>query len=130
MSSVTPQAWWLERCKLRLLVSCVARQGRLRRERGHCFAEARRWTRCLVAPTNARRDLATCQRHGDVLSREHHVALEIALRLQRADEAQTETVRQATLHFWSSECIEHFRLEEELLLPALARHAGADDPDI
>jgi hemerythrin-like domain-containing protein len=65
-----------------------------------------------------------------VLSREHHVALEIALRLQRADEAHTETVRQATLDFWSSECIEHFRLEEEVLLPALAKHAGADDPDI
>jgi iron-sulfur cluster repair protein YtfE (RIC family) len=55
---------------------------------------------------------------------------EIALRLQRADEAQTETVRHATLDFWNSECREHFRLEEELLLPALARHAGADDPDI
>ena len=37
------------------------------------------------------------------LSREHHVALEIALRLQRADKAQTETVRQATLDFWSSD---------------------------
>jgi hemerythrin-like domain-containing protein len=34
------------------------------------------------------------------------------------------------LDFWSSECVEHFRLEEELLLPALARHTGADDPDI
>ena len=64
------------------------------------------------------------------LSREHHVALEIALRLQCADETQTETVRQATLDFWSSEGKDHFRLEEELLLPALARHAGADDPDI
>ena len=64
------------------------------------------------------------------LSREHHVALEIALRLQRADKTQTETVRQATLDFWSSECEAHFRLEEDLLLPALARHAGTDDPDI
>ncbi len=64
------------------------------------------------------------------LSREHHIALEIALRLQRADEAQAKTVRRATLDFWSSECSEHFRLEEELLLPALAKHAGADDSDI
>jgi hypothetical protein len=65
-----------------------------------------------------------------VLSREHHVALELALRLQRATAADAETVRQATLDFWHEEGREHFRLEEELLLPAFARHAPADDVDV
>jgi hypothetical protein len=65
-----------------------------------------------------------------VLSREHHVALELAVRMQRATDASAETITQATLDFWRDEGREHFRLEEELLLPAFARHAGPDDPDI
>jgi hemerythrin-like domain-containing protein len=65
-----------------------------------------------------------------VLSREHHVALELALRLQRASDVDAETVRRATLDFWREEGRGHFRLEEELLLPAFARHAGADDADV
>jgi len=65
-----------------------------------------------------------------VLSREHHVALELALRLQRATDTDADTVTRATLDFWREEGREHFRLEEELLLPAFARHAGADDPDV
>jgi hemerythrin-like domain-containing protein len=76
--------------------------------------------------------IETVQRSSElaVLSREHHVALELALRLQRATAADAETVTEATLDFWRSEGREHFRLEEELLLPAFARHAGADDADI
>ena len=65
-----------------------------------------------------------------VFSREHHVALELALLLQRATAADAETVTEATLDFWRAEGREHFRLEEELVLPAFARHAGADDADI
>ncbi|MGZ6644412.1 MAG: hemerythrin domain-containing protein [Solirubrobacteraceae bacterium] len=65
-----------------------------------------------------------------VLSREHHVALELALRLQRATGADAAAVRRAALEFWRDEGSEHFRLEEELLLPAFARHAGADDADV
>lgn len=65
-----------------------------------------------------------------VLSREHHVALELALRLQRATDTDAGTVTRATLDFWREEGRQHFRLEEELLLPAFARHAGAGDPDI
>jgi len=64
------------------------------------------------------------------LSREHHVALELALRLRRATVADAGAVRDAALAFWDDEGREHFRLEEELLLPAFARHAGDDDPDI
>jgi hemerythrin-like domain-containing protein len=65
-----------------------------------------------------------------VLSREHHVALELGLRLQRATDADVETATQEALQFWREEGREHFRLEEELLLPAFARHAGADDEDV
>ncbi len=64
------------------------------------------------------------------LSREHHVALEIALRLRRATEADADDVRTAFLRFFSDEGREHFRAEEELLLPAFVRHVAADDPDI
>jgi hypothetical protein len=76
--------------------------------------------------------IAAMQRSNElaVLSREHHAALELAVRLQRADDADAETVRQATLDFWREEGRGHFRLEEELLLPAFARHAGADDADV
>jgi hypothetical protein len=71
--------------------------------------------------------IAAVQRSNElaVLSREHHVALELALSLQRATDVDAETVRQATLDFWREEGRLHFRLEEEVLLPAFARHAGA-----
>jgi hypothetical protein len=49
------------------------------------------------------------------LSREHHVALEVALRLRRATGLDAETVRDATLGFWHEEG-RYFRLEEEFLL--------------
>lgn len=64
------------------------------------------------------------------LSREHHVALEVALRLRRATDADAETVREAALDFWRGEGRAHFCLEEELLLPAFAGRVPADDPDI
>jgi len=64
------------------------------------------------------------------LSREHHVALEIALRLRRATTDDAEAVRAAFLTFFEDEAREHFRAEEELLLPAFARRAPADDPDV
>lgn len=64
------------------------------------------------------------------LSREHHVALEMALRLRRATAADAEPVRVAFLRFFEDEAREHFRAEEELLLPAFARHAATDDPDV
>jgi hemerythrin-like domain-containing protein len=76
--------------------------------------------------------MRTVQRSNElaVLSREHHVALELGLRLQRATDVDAEAVRQEALDFWREEGREHFRLEEELLLPAFARHAGADDEDV
>lgn len=65
-----------------------------------------------------------------VLSREHHVALELALRLQRVVDVDAESVRHETLDFWRADGCGHFRLEEELLLPAFVRHVGADDAGV
>ncbi len=64
------------------------------------------------------------------LSREHHVALEVALRLRKATPADAEAARERFLKFFEDEAREHFRAEEELLLPAFARHAAPDDPDV
>ena len=59
------------------------------------------------------------------LSRDHHHALDAALRLRRAED---DTVEAAVAHFdrfWESAGRRHFEIEEELLLPALPR----DDPE-
>ncbi len=64
------------------------------------------------------------------LSREHHVALEVALRLRRATAADGDAARVAFLEFFKEEAREHFRAEEELLLPAFSRHVDDDDPDV
>lgn len=63
------------------------------------------------------------------LSREHHVALEVALRLRRATDADAADAQGAFLRFYEDEARKHFRAEEELLLPAFAAHAGPEDPD-
>lgn len=64
------------------------------------------------------------------LSREHHVALEMALRLKRAAPTDAEAVQAAFLRFFVDEGQRHFQAEEEFLLPAFARHAAAEDPDV
>ena len=64
------------------------------------------------------------------LSREHHVALELALRLKRATVLDADEVRGLVTGFWDDEGRDHFRAEEDILLPAFARHAPADDPDV
>jgi hypothetical protein len=64
------------------------------------------------------------------LSRDHHHALVIAQRLRRATaETATETAG-AFLSHWDAEEKLHFRLEEELLLPAYAAHGESDHPAI
>ncbi len=65
-----------------------------------------------------------------VLSREHHVALEVALRLRKATPADADAARERFLRFFDDEAREHFRAEEELLLPAFARYVAPDDQDI
>lgn len=64
------------------------------------------------------------------LSHEHHRALELALSLRRAGEGDLEARREAAVAFWRREGREHFRIEEDELLPVFARHVSADDPDI
>lgn len=61
------------------------------------------------------------------LSRDHHHGLFAALKLRRASAADAEDARRAFLEFWHGEGAHHFHVEEEVLLPALARHASADD---
>lgn len=56
------------------------------------------------------------------LSRDHHHALVIAQRLRRATVETATEVARAFLSHWDAEEKLHFRLEEELLLPAYAAH--------
>ena len=62
------------------------------------------------------------------LSRDHHQALAIALRLRRADDDTAEQAQSAFLEFWRSHGREHFRAEEEILLPAFAGHGDSHHP--
>jgi hemerythrin-like domain-containing protein len=64
------------------------------------------------------------------LSREHHQGLYVAMRLKRATAGSAAEARRAFLEFWQTEGSKHFRIEEEVLLPAYARHRPADDPAI
>jgi len=72
------------------------------------------------------------------LSQHHHFALIQALEMRRASEAPAEkraaaVERQAEqfVRFWRKSGQVHFREEEEVLLPAYARHTRLDrDPDV
>ena len=64
------------------------------------------------------------------LSHQHHQGLFVALRLKRADSATAVEARRAFLAFWESDGREHFRIEEEVLLPAYARHGAHDHPAV
>jgi iron-sulfur cluster repair protein YtfE (RIC family) len=56
------------------------------------------------------------------LSRDHHQGLFVAQRLRRATPATADEARRAFLEFWETDGHAHFSAEEELLLPAFARH--------
>ena len=45
------------------------------------------------------------------------------MRLKRAGSGDSDRVSQEFLDFWSAHGAPHFRIEEEILLPAYARHA-------
>jgi hypothetical protein len=64
------------------------------------------------------------------LSRQHHQGLFIALTLKRADPESAVEARRAFMEFWESDGREHFRIEEEVLLPAYARHGAHDHPAV
>jgi hemerythrin-like domain-containing protein len=65
-----------------------------------------------------------------VLSRGHHQGLFVALRLRRATPASAADARRAFIEFWQTEGRQHFRVEEELLLPAYARHRPVSEPAV
>jgi len=60
------------------------------------------------------------------LSRDHHHGLFVALRLRRATPDDAAEAQSLFLEFWRTEGARHFRVEEEVLLPALARHTAPD----
>ena len=61
------------------------------------------------------------------LSRDHHQALYRAMRMKRAAEDDLGEVRDNVLEFWVDHGAKHFRIEEEILLPALATSADPGD---
>jgi iron-sulfur cluster repair protein YtfE (RIC family) len=61
------------------------------------------------------------------LSHDHHQALHQALRLKRVGEDDLREVTAGVLEFWREQGALHFRIEEEILLPAFARHADPGD---
>jgi hypothetical protein len=63
-----------------------------------------------------------------ILSRDHHQALFVAQRLSRADADTAAAARTRFLDFWTGEGRAHFRLEEEVLLPAYAAYGDPHDP--
>jgi hypothetical protein len=60
------------------------------------------------------------------LSRDHHHALVLARRLRRAHESDAEDVARAFLTHWEDEERLHFRIEEEVLLPAYAMYGDVE----
>ena len=76
--------------------------------------------------------MAGIKRHESMqpLSRHHHHALMTALNIRKVLEAgevteeQLESLRHDCLEFWDKDGNEHFREEEEILMPAYARYAS------
>ncbi len=64
------------------------------------------------------------------LSRDHHRALEVALKLRRASEDDAGRVSGEFLDFWREHGALHFRIEEDVMLPAFARHGDPTDPRV
>lgn len=62
------------------------------------------------------------------LSHDHHQVLVIAQQLRRATADSTGELASAFLATWESDEKRHFRLEEELLLPAYAAHGDPAHP--
>lgn len=74
------------------------------------------------------------KRHPDLreFSDDHHQGLVNALRLKRTaagDGVISEEVARAFLKFWQEDTSIHFRKEEEVLLPVMARHGGDLEQD-
>jgi hemerythrin-like domain-containing protein len=64
------------------------------------------------------------------LSRDHHHTLVMARRLRRATGSTVSLLLRDFREFWVTDERLHFRIEEELLLPAYAAYGDAGDPAI
>jgi hemerythrin-like domain-containing protein len=64
------------------------------------------------------------------LSHDHQHGLAVALELTRATEQTAADAAAAFASFWETEGRQHFRAEEELLLPAVTRHLPAEHPAV
>jgi hypothetical protein len=62
------------------------------------------------------------------LSHDHHQALSVARKLRRATADTAGEARSAFVAYWEQHGRAHFRLEEEVLLPAYAAHADPHNP--
>jgi hypothetical protein len=62
------------------------------------------------------------------LSRDHHQALSVAQKLRRATADTAQEARSAFVAYWEEHGRAHFRLEEEILLPAYAAHGDPHHP--
>ena len=62
------------------------------------------------------------------LSRGHHHALVVAAQLRRATSLTTDQACDAFLAYWDREGREHFRQEEEILLPVYGRYGDPHHP--
>ena len=62
------------------------------------------------------------------LSHDHHQALFVAQKLRRATAETADDARTAFLAYWKEHGRAHFRLEEEILLPAYAGHGDPYHP--
>jgi hypothetical protein len=63
------------------------------------------------------------------LSHQHHQGLFATLQLKRERRETAAEARKVFLDFFQREGARHFRAEEELLLPAFARHSEFDRPE-
>jgi hypothetical protein len=62
------------------------------------------------------------------LSHDHHQALSIAQKLRSATAGTAGDARAAFVAYWDGHGRGHFQLEEEILLPAYARHGDSHHP--
>src|SRR5437764_15253437 len=62
------------------------------------------------------------------LSRDHHKTLRVAQELRRATPPTAVHVRARFLSYWNTHGRAHFRIEEEVLLPAFAAHGDPYHP--
>ncbi|WP_087973266.1 hemerythrin domain-containing protein [Oceanobacillus rekensis] len=68
------------------------------------------------------------------LSRHHMIGLHLALKLKRAGKKESrltiEEIKQDAVDFWNPDGQNHFREEEEILLPAYSQYAEINMPEI